>query len=188
MYHFTLIGEHFTLIDVCYAMPYMPSSHQEKNNWVQDDENHTNFLNYSRKIYASKFRESQSYYYLFHNDLNSTLTGYLQSLDITAIVPIPSSHPLVKLFAKFIHDHTHAPVINCMTKVDHAQFQIDSNTALPSGNILLIDDITTSGASIINAVGLLHTELHRDVTDLTVLCIGKTERDYVRWDRERHVR
>ncbi len=185
MYYFPLIGEHFALIDVYYAMPYMPASKREDNNWTQDNEDHVNFLTYSKKIVASKYHNSQSYYYLFNEDLNSTLMRYLQSLDITAIVPIPSSHPLVTLFANFIQDQTRIPIIDCMTKVDHAQFQINSNTVLPPGHILLIDDITTSGSSIINAMGLIHTGLHRNVTGITVLCIGKTERDYVRWDREK---
>lgn len=183
-YHYdskVTIGPKVYLQRVYYTMPYIPASNEPT--WDEEDDLHQKYSNFSKCIYSSKYKDSKCYHYLFTKDLKQELQNFVASSpDFSCILPIGSTHPLVYTFAEHLHSLTGATVINCIKKIQKNVFSVESNTFLPKGKILVIDDITTSGKAIETAINELVNKLNIDVANIEVLCIAKTERNLYDWD------
>ncbi|NOU63216.1 hypothetical protein GC096_04035 [Paenibacillus sp. LMG 31461] len=180
--HPIAIGSRVRFKTIYYAMPYIPASNNPI--WNEEDEEHQRYSNFSKCIYSAKYKDSNCHYYLFKKDLAQNFSNFFTNYtNITSVLPIGSTHPLVNLFANYINTNYKIPIIDCIQKVEKSVFKIADDIVIPdTGNILVIDDITTSGAAVTSAVTCLVNQKSIDLDRIVILCIGKTERDLIEWD------
>ncbi|KHF28366.1 hypothetical protein CM49_06617 [Paenibacillus sp. P1XP2] len=170
--------------EVFYAMPFMPVT-GEPRIWDSNNEEHERYINLCRKIYSSKYKNSNSYYYLFNEDLLDTFESFFNWTDARTVIPIGSTHPLVYHFADYISSAIGCSTLDVINKVEKGVFTLDNNKTLPEGKILLVDDIITSGSAIVSAIQTLLKTGKYQLEDIDILCIGKTERDLNVWDNNK---
>lgn len=166
--------------EVSYFFPYLPASGETK--LLSDNHRHIEFQQYSSKLYSSKYRNTKAYYYLF-NDLDKYINTFVSNHpEIQFIIPIGSTHSLVDNFSERLKTKYRSPIIlKCLEKVEKAVFTYNSNTLI-NGKVLLVDDVFTSGSTIKSALDVLLKNTDLQLNEIFILCIGKTERNYIEWD------
>lgn len=173
----------FSDLKINYLMPYLPSSGEKEY-----DENNSDHLRYQRnstKIYNSKYKSTNAYYYLFR-DLNNGISKFLRDHnDIKYVIPVGSTHPLVYRFAEHICANiTGARIIDCLQKQDKRifTFTLDNVTFPKDTKVLLVDDVITSSATLKSAVQVIKNSTNLSYNDIKMLCIGKTIRNLNEWN------
>lgn len=170
---------------VNYLMPYIPAT-----STVEVDDNnaqHRKYKTYSSKIYSSKYRDSNSFHYLFTDDLKSNIQSFVSdNNDIKYIIPTGSSHPLVIKFAEHLTQFfTDCQIVNCIKRVEKGEFQyIPPDVTFTNGSILIIDDVITSGSSLQNTAITFMDASSQNINNIKFLCIGKTTRNMFEWENE----
>ena len=117
-YSLSLYGDGFwdESKNVHYLMPYMPISSDFENNWDSENQDHCNFVGYSKKIYNSKYNNTKAHYYLFKDDLRNGINKFVNKFDFDFVIPVASTHPLSNAFAEHIASKKSIEVVDCLNR------------------------------------------------------------------------